>query len=162
VTGATGVVFFRRDDVPPEIEAKGAEIRRLLKLAVGPQKFTLMYSPVPGKDNELAVNSRSMLQIMQAFASHIDVPEAHLKEKSAWGSTQNATKPEGALRTVRIYSGKNKPASAFAAVRYRDYWFWVDNNDLQSKRTLTVIIFFFTLSDTGSPEKLPLITIPAQ
>ncbi len=161
VTGGTGVVFFRRGDVPPEIEAKGAEIRRLLKLAANPQKFTLVYSPVPGKDNELAVNSRSMLQIMQAFASHIDVPEAHLKDKSAWGSSQNTT-AEGALRTVRIYSGKSKPASAFAAVHYRDYWFWVDNCDLQSKRTLTVIIFFFTLVDTGTPEKLPLITIPAQ
>jgi len=24
------------------------------------------------------------------------------------------------------------------------------------------LMFFFTLADTGSPEKLPLITIPAQ
>jgi hypothetical protein len=54
------------------------------------------------------------------------------------------------------------PAAAFAAVRYRDYWFWVDNGDLQSKRALTVVKFFFTLADTGNPEKLPLITIPAQ
>ena len=65
-------------------------------------------------------------------------------------------------QTVRIHSGKKKPASAFAAVRYRDYWFWVDNGDLQTKRALTVVMFFFTLADTGSPEKLPLITIPAQ
>ena len=36
-----------------------------------------------GRTNELAVNSRSMLQIMQAFASYLDVPEAHLKDHSA-------------------------------------------------------------------------------
>jgi hypothetical protein len=47
------------------------------------------------------------------------------------------------------------------AVSYRDYWFWVDNGDLQTKRALTVVMFFFTLADTGSLEKLPLITIPA-
>ena len=34
--------------------------------------------------------------------------------------------------------------------------------DRQTKRALTAVMFFFTLSDTGSPEKLPLITIPAQ
>ena len=162
VKGSTGVVFFRRDDVATEISEKGAEIRRLLKLPADQQKFVLTYSPMRGAENELAVNSRSMLQIMQAFASRLDVPEAHLKDHSAWPSPLNAPTAESRQQNVRIHSGKNKPASAFAAVRYRDYWFWVDDGDLQTKRALTVVMFVFTLADTGSPEKLPLITIPAQ
>jgi len=162
VKGSTGVVFFRRDDVPPEIAEKGVEIRRLLKLAADAQKFTLTYSPVRGTDNELAVNSRSMLQIMQAFASYLDVPEAHLKDRSAVPGFENAPTAESVQSNVRIHSGKEKPAGAFAAVRYRDYWFWVDNGDRQTKRALTAVMFFFTLAETGSPEKLPLVTIPAQ
>ena len=162
VKGSTGVVFFRRDDVPADIAEKGAEIRRLLKLPAEQQKFVLTYSPVRGAENELAVNSRSMLQIMQAFASYLDVPEAHLKDRSAWPSLENAPAAESRQQSVRIHSGKEKPADAFAAVRYRDHWFWVDNGDLQTKRALTVVMFFFTLAETGSPEKLPLITIPAQ
>jgi hypothetical protein len=55
-----------------------------------------------------------------------------------------------------------KPAGAFAAVRYRDHWFWVENGDRQTKRALTVVMFFFTLAETGASDKLPLITIPAQ
>ena len=50
----------------------------------------------------------------------------------------------------------------FTAVRYHDYWFWIENGDLQTKRALTVVMFFFTLGDTGVDEKLPLVTIPAQ
>jgi hypothetical protein len=61
VKGSTGVVFFRRDDVPADIAEKAAEIRRLLKLAAGPQEFVLTYSPVRGTEHELDVNSRSML-----------------------------------------------------------------------------------------------------
>jgi hypothetical protein len=160
--GSTAVVLFRRDDVPPDIAAKADEVRRLLRLDPALQKFTLTYSPMPGSQNELAVNSRSMLQIMQAFASHVAVPEVHVKNHSAWPSLENPQVPEDRRQTVRIYSGKDKPAEAFAAVRYRDYWFWVDNGDLQTKRALSVIIVFFTLVDTGPPEKLPLITIPAQ
>jgi len=160
--GSTGVVFFRRDDVPADIAEKGAEIRRLLKLPAHGEKFVLTYAPGRGADGELAVNSRSMLQIMQAIASHLDVPEAHLKDHSAWPSPENATTAEGRQQSVRIHSGKDKPAGAFAAVRYRDYWFWVDNGDFRTKRALTVVMFIFTLADTGSPEKLPLITIPAQ
>jgi hypothetical protein len=158
--GSTGVIFFRRDDVPPEIAEKAAEIRRLLKMPADQQKFVLTFSPTRGADNELAVNSRSMLQIMQAFASHIDVPPAHLKERSAWPSVE--TPEERGQRTVRIYSGKQRPAGAYVAVRYRDYWFWVDNGDLLTKRALSVIMFFFTLSESSGNERLPLITIPAQ
>lgn len=159
---ATGVVFFRRDDVPPDVAQKALEIRRLLKLPAEPQKFVLTYSPARGAENELAVNSRSMLQILQTFASHVEVPEAHLKDNSAWPSLETAPTPESRRQNARIHSGKEKPPSAFAAVRYRDYWFWVEDGDRQTKRALSVVMFFFSLADSGSPEKLPLVTIPAQ
>ena len=168
--GSTGVVFFRRDDVPAEIVEKEAEIRRLLRLPAEGERYTLTYSPVHGAANELAVNSRSMLQIMSAFASCLDVPEAHRKDGSAMARIEKAASGPGALsgaamsrrEGVRIHSGQEKPANAFAAVPYRDHWFWIENSDWQTKRALTAVMFLFTLAETGSPEKLPLITIPAQ
>jgi hypothetical protein len=159
--GSTGVVFFRRDDVPADLVEKAAELRRLLKLPAEGQKFVLTYSPVRGAENELAVNSRSLLQIMGAFASYVEAPETHLKDQSAIPAFENT--PAGSrYDTVRIRSGKEKPAHAFAAVHYRDYWFWIDNSDLRTKRALTAVMFFFTLAETGTSDKLPLITIPAQ
>ena len=159
--GSTGVVFFRRDDVAADTAEKAAEVRQLLKLPADQDKYVLTYSPVRGAANELAVNSRSMLQIMQAFASYIDVPEKDLKEQRAVPAVesvaQNAKPP-----SVQVHSSKEKPADAFAAVHYRDHWFWVDDRDWRTKRALTAVMFFFTLAETGSPEKLPLITIPAQ
>ncbi len=86
----------------------------------------------------LAVNSRSMLP--DRFLCPAREFEAHLKDHSAWPSIENDSAPESSQHTVRIYSGKEKPATAFAAVRYRDYWFWVDNGDFRTKRALTVVI----------------------
>jgi hypothetical protein len=159
--GSTAVMFFRRDDVPADILAKTAEIRRLLKLPADQQKYVLAYSPVRGAENELAVNSRSLIQIMAAFASYMDLPEAHLKDHSAVPSPDDSSAKDQ-RNNVRIHSGKNKPASAYAAVHYRDHWFWVDDGDWQTKRALTAIMFFFTLAETGENAKLPLVTIPAQ
>jgi hypothetical protein len=159
--GAIGVLFFRREDVAPEIVEKAAEVRRLLKLSVEAPKFALTYSPVRGTDTELAVNSRSMLQIMGAFASYIAVPEAHAQDRSALPGF-DATATGARLGRVQIHSGKSKPANAFAAVRYREHWFWIDDSDWQTKRALTAVMFFFTLAETGDAGKLPLITIPAQ
>jgi hypothetical protein len=121
----------------------------------------LTYSPVRGAEGELAVNSRSLLQVMAAFASYLDVPEEHLQEHSASPSFEHAG--DGTRQdSVQIHSGKEKPDHAFAAVYYRDHWFWIDDSDLRTKRALTAVMFFFTLADTGTNEKLPLITIPAQ
>ena len=114
-----------------------------------------------GGETELAVNSRSMLQIMSAFASYLDVPEADLKAHRASPAFESAV-PENRQNPVRIHSGQDKPANVFAAVRYREHWFWVDDGDWQTKRAMTAIMFFFTLADTGDTGKLPLVTIPAQ
>lgn len=157
--GSAGVVFFRRDDVPADIAEKGLELRRLLKLPPDGQKYTLSYSPVRGATNELAVNSRSMLQIMGAFASYVDAPEVHQKEQSAVPDFERASPGQD---PVRIHSGKTKPPHPFAAVHYREHWFWIDDSDWQTKRALTAVMFFFTLAETGDTGKLPLITIPAQ
>jgi hypothetical protein len=157
----TAVMFFRRDNVPPEIADKIAEIRQLLKMPEGVQKFNLVYSPVLGATNELAVGSRSMVQVMQAFASYADVPESDVKEGRALPSLQPASSP-GKPDSPKIKCGREKPADAFAAVHYRDQWFWIDDRDWQSKRALTAVMFLFTMADTGGNEQLPLITIPAQ
>jgi hypothetical protein len=125
------------------------------------QKFTIVYSPVLGTESELAVNSRSMLQIMGAFASYIEVPPEHLKEQRASPGLENTGNAD-ARRAVRMHSSKEKPSDAYAAVHYRDYWFWIDDRDWRTKRALTAIMFFFTLSDAGGAERVPLITIPAQ
>ena len=159
--GQTAVLFFQRDDASADLMEKTAEIRRLLKLPVEQQKYVLTYSPVRGSQNELAVNSRSLLQIMGAFASYVDEPEAHRKEQRTAPAFENPASA-GRRAGVRIHSGKDKPVDPFAAVHYRGHWFWIDDGDWQTKRALTAVMFIFTLGETGSPERIPLVTIPAQ
>ncbi|MFP3558020.1 hypothetical protein SB861_46225 [Paraburkholderia sp. SIMBA_049] len=161
VKGSTAVVLFRREDMPADVVEKVAEIRRLLKLSAGRQKFTLRYSPARGADDELAVNSRSMLQILLAFSSYIDVPEEHLRDHSALPAVAQ-TAAEMQQGSPRIHSSKERPIDPYVAVHYRDYWFWIDQGDLRTKRALNAVMLVFTLANTGSKQPLPLITIPAQ
>ena len=63
----TAVMFFRRANLSPEIVDLAGEIRHLLKLPDDQQQFCLIYSPVLGTTNELAVGSHSLVQIMEAI-----------------------------------------------------------------------------------------------
>jgi hypothetical protein len=129
----------------------------LLKLPEGQHQFKLTYSSTVGGVGELAVGSRSMLQIMLAFASYVDVPESDTKEGRAIPSLQsNNADP------VKIKCSEGKPTDAFAAVYYHNHWFWVDDRDWRSKRALSTIMFLFTMIEGTGDERLPLLTIPAQ
>ena len=157
----TTVFFFRHDNLPPEMVDKLDEIRRLLRMPQGQHEFKLVYSPVAGEDGELGVGSRSMIQIMMAFASYTEVPESDIKDGRAIPallSTGSAAKNA----PVSIKWSKDKPADAYAAVNYHDHWFWIDDRDWRTKRAFTAIMFMFTMTQNGGEQTLPTITIPAQ
>ena len=97
----------------------------------------------------------------RAFASYTEVPEQDVKEGRALPSLSSTNSP-GKADPVKIKCSPDKPADAFAAVHYRNQWFWIDDRDWRSKRALTAVMFLFTMADTGGNEQLPLITIPAQ
>lgn len=136
-----------------------AELKAILGLSAEKWEFRVRFGTYPAENDEIALLTRSMAQILVQLALDVDVPAAHLAEGRA-----APIPPEDRARReplIRIGSSADRPADAFVAVRYRDHWFWVDDRDLSSKQTFTFLLFLFSLADTGGKETLPLITIPA-
>ena len=63
---------------------------------------------------------------------------------------------------LRIKHVLERPADALVAVPYHCGWFWIDDRDLESKRSFALVMLFSTLTETGARETLPLVTIPAR
>jgi hypothetical protein len=49
-----------------------------------------------------------------------------------------------------------------AAVLYRGVWYWISDHDIHSKRSLTFLLLFFSLAETGVVPDSPVLTIPVQ
>jgi hypothetical protein len=60
-----------------------------------------------------------------------------------------------------VLSGSEQPCDAFVAVPYRGHWFWIDDSDPLSKRTLLYLTLILALADTRTAQNLPLVTIQA-
>ena len=153
------VLFFRGDRVEPEMSAKIVEARRLLGISESPSGFRLVRSPLRGGPGELGVDTRSLVQVMGALAWGVEIPPKHQQRKLT-PPLPVPVSEENLL--LRIHGGSDKPADAFVEVRYEGEWFWIANDDWESKRTFSSILFLFTLADAGEAQRLPTITIPAQ
>jgi hypothetical protein len=156
----TTIMFFHQDSISPETRADMKELYVLLGLEPGLREINIIYGLISGNNKELSFLTRSMLQIMIELATSIDVPPEHVEE----GRTVPSLKPSGGKQfstLMAIHHSRGKPADAFTAVRYRDYWYWIDDRDFRSKRTFAFLMILFSLTETGGREGLPLVTIPA-
>lgn len=134
----------------------------MLRLDPEATEFTLVFGGTAGHDKEVAVLTRSILQIMSTMAAQAEVPAEDVEQGRAAPGLKTGDETTPAYRLLRIHSSKRKPSDASVAIFYRRHWFWIDDRDLKSKRAFAFMMMLFTLSDTGQKENLPLITIPAQ
>jgi hypothetical protein len=157
-----GVVMSFRGKVDPAVQEDILFVRKTLGLDPSASDISVVYGSVAKDDKELALLTRSILEIIIDLASYIDVPSAHVEEKrvnpTMAGETVNGV-PVPPL--IRIHSSTDKPADAFIAVPYRYHWFWIDDRDYRSKALFSFLMFIFSLTETGgAKEGAPIITVP--
>ncbi|HEY6367591.1 MAG TPA: hypothetical protein VI585_22670 [Candidatus Binatia bacterium] len=155
----TSIVFSKKTS--PAIVADRGEVRRLLGLDPQADEFNVVYGSVAANDREIAMLTRSVIEILTDLSSYIDVPAADVEQKSTYQSSA----PEFANGVsvpplIRILSSPQRPDNAFAAVPYEKGWYWIDNKDFPSKRLFSFIMFLLNLTETGEKQGVPIITIP--
>ena len=159
--GDTAVLFFRKRN-SERSAADIAELYRLLGLDSTAEEFRVVYGMMPREKNEIAVLTRSMLEIMLELSSSIDVPAVHAAEQRVFPALADQEAAGSPKQLIRVRSDVNPPQDAFVAVRYRDHWFWIDDRDLYSKRTFSFLMFLFTLTETGGAPATPVVTVPTR
>jgi hypothetical protein len=156
---ATMVVFSRKPS--PVIQAARDEVRKLLGLDPKSNEFSVVYGSVASNDKEIAILTRSMLEILIDLSSYIEVPAASAMERRTFPTPAPEVASGAPLAPlIRILSSPQTPGDAFAAVPYQQDWYWIDDKDLPSKRLFSFIMFLFTLTETGDRQGAPIITVP--
>jgi hypothetical protein len=169
-SGATGRYELILSHYSPGRIAEVEELLRLLELHGNPaQESTIRIRVVlgvrDGNFDGLAVQTRSVAEILHSVAASIEVPREHVKE----GLVEARSVPPEASGTLgpilRIHSSSSAPRQANVAVQHRGWWYYVDDTDLASKRAFLQIqmLFMTRLSEaTRGLQGAPLLTIPVK
>ena len=171
-SGAIGMRFTRKEkeeatfmvirgERDPAIEALSAEVRKILGLDPHAKEVNVVYGAVSRNDKEIAILTRSILEVLIDISADIEVPAAHVEEKRVNPThVEEAIKDGRILPLVRIHSSSKKPDDAFVSIPYRDSHFWIDDRDLMSKKIFSFLMFVFTLVETGEKGTAPIVTVP--
>jgi hypothetical protein len=156
---ATAIVFSK--NLTPTIAADREAVRKLLGLNSETEEFDVVYGSVAANDKEIALLTRSILEILTDLSSYTDVPAVNVEQKRTFPTpapeiVNGAPVPP----PIRILSSPQKPLDAFVGVPYGQNWYWIDDKDFASKSLFSFIMFLFTLTETGDKQGAPVITVP--
>jgi hypothetical protein len=155
------VVMRKPGTGPAALSDDSRRVRELLGLGGDSTDFEVAFGLYPRSENQVAIVTRSMMEIILQLGFGIDLPPADVASGKVlpgkWQAGDVASKP-----LVHIQSGPKEPAESYAAVKYKDNWYWIDETDVASKRTFTFLMILFSLAETGQGAPAPVVTVPSR
>jgi hypothetical protein len=118
-------------------------------------------------NDSLTIYTRSISSMLFYLSHNIQVPQEHIDAGLVTVTQTN----EGQLfdwnqtpvgKIFKIKSSSSYPDNAFLAVSYHDYWYYIANNDLQSKSTFMLLMQLFDHQSGRSKSTNPVLTIPVR
>ena len=154
----TTLLIIHKSAIEDAHEEAASRLRQLLGIAPDDTEISIEYGYLPTKQAEVAMITRSVLQVIAQLAFQVNVPSQHVDE----GRTLSTIIADDQSKTpLKIHYSDTEPEEAFVSVTYGDYWFYIDDRDFESKRVFTIVMLLMSLMESGDRTGLPLVTIPA-
>lgn len=120
----------------------------------------------PSGLEKLDLETRSLLQVLFFVAHGVEVPAEHSASGIApsTGFSGEAafdwSRVMHGLIAIKHCKGRRPPACASVAIQYKDYWFYIDDRDRNSKATFCLLLEVSRL-ELNTPENTgPMLTLP--
>lgn len=149
------VLVIREDNISESVGSKRRRVAEIIGLDGDRDQYRVMYAPFNVGPDTLALQTRSVVQMLASMAGFVDVPA----EKAATAA-QGFDTTGMAQRPFHVKSGRNRPDSSYAAIKYQDFWYWIEDADMRSKRVFLLMLFLTTLTNTEGNNMEPVLTIP--
>lgn len=146
------------------VAAESLEIKELLGVPASHDSFRFHDNFLKISEDQLSVRSRSIMSILFFLSHAVDVPA----EDVAAGHVTRTLNSDGTPfdwddisgRHLKVHTSKTRPDNSYVAVPYRDSWFYIEDNDLNSKSTFMLLTQLFNLQAGQTTSIAPSLTIP--
>jgi len=140
------------------------ELTELLGLDPDRREFVVNDLVRGSRSDTINFRFRSFAGVMYFLSQSVEVPQADIDAgrvtltRDAAGQVFDWGQVTDGL--MRVRSSEERPANAAVAVNYRDSWFYIDDSDLDSKSTFSMLGQIFALQSGNVKSMTPVLTIP--
>ncbi|WP_456371755.1 hypothetical protein [Thiolapillus sp.] len=140
------------------------ELMKLLKLKTGQPRVEVLLNNTVSLPNALQVETRSFAGVLYFLSQSVMVPQQDIDAGRVTvthddqGRVFDWNRVTGGL--MKILSSKEEPDNAAVKIHYRGNWFYIDDSDLDSKSTFSLLGQLFSLQSGDIKSSGPVLTLP--
>jgi hypothetical protein len=109
----------------------------------------------------VTLRTRSLLSAIVYLSQAVSPPHDHLENGIATKDWPAHGESNAEIKKVFNVQATKKSPEASLKVKYRGYWFYIDETDLRSKAVFLVMAEFYRLAiSEGQPGQVPILTLP--
>ena len=136
----------------------------MLRLTPGKTEYPIRMNDVDHNPNLIRLRTRSVMGILYLLSQSVEVPQEDVRRGKL-----TTTKYEDGLPfnwgdlfsdLFQIKSSSEKPSDAFVSIKYRGHWFYIDDTDVESKRTYALFSQIFAIQAGKIEIERPTLTLP--
>lgn len=114
---------------------------------------------------KIGIMTRSILSCMYYLSHGVQVPQEHID----CGMVRAPVCPDGVddeswqkmfCQLIRVSWSRFPPRNAFVAVKYEDYWYYIEDSDRSSKKTFALLMQLYNLNAIVPTNRGPILTLP--
>jgi len=151
----------------PEYHDAIWEIKQLLGLDQNLQVYHVNGDFMEYRRDTISIRSRSLMSIFFYLSQNVDTPKEHKAAglvtvtRNKDGSEFDWSKTAGGSQ-FHIRQSEKQPDTAFVSIPYRGQWFYLADNDLESKSTFMLLSQLFRLQAGAAKSAGPTLTLPVR
>ncbi|MEM7543155.1 MAG: hypothetical protein AAF384_16445 [Pseudomonadota bacterium] len=140
------------------------ELRELLGLSAEQNEYRITVNEATHRPDTINLQTRSFMGVLYFLSQGVSVPGSDL---SSGRVTQTLDDSGNAFDWSQVTAGllavqssAQAPKNPAVALDYRGHWFYIDDSDLDSKSTFSLLGLLYALQSKGNQSAAPVLTLP--
>ena len=136
----------------------------MLRLIPNKTDYPLVINVMDHNPNHVSIRTRSVMGILYLLSQSVEVPQEDVRKGKLTTTKYADGRPfywsDLFSNLFQIKSSSEKPSDAFVRIKYRGSWFYIDDTDVESKRTYSLFSQIFAIQAGKIKVERPTLTLP--
>ncbi len=136
----------------------------MLRLTPNKIDYPLVLNDIDHNPNIVSIRTRSVMGVLYLLSQSVEIPQEHVRK----GKVTTTKYADGSpfywsdlfSNFFQIKSSSEEPTDAFVSIKYRGSWFYIDDTDVESKRTYSLFSQIFAIQAGQISVERPTLTLP--